>query len=186
MKTHRYLLASLFFALPALHAKDDQPTPPELQALAVQFIQAFKAGDQASMSACWHSPEILAAREAAEEAAERTTPLTAEEEAKEQKNELAEQHRDMEVSHKRAAKLRESIGKYFGDISKVELIELDLDEDDDAPAEAPVYDAVKLHIRAADGTHLILEVDDAVKLNGFWKFSGRVDDDMTLQLQSED
>lgn len=92
----------------------------------------------------------------------------------------------MKVSHKRATKLRETIGKYFGDISKVELIELDLDEEDDAPAEAPVYDGVKLHIRAADGTRLILEVDDAVKLNGIWKFCGRVDDELTLQLSDED
>jgi len=186
MKICRALVTSLFVTVCLPGQEPEAPNPPELQALAAQFVQAFKSADDAAMTACWHSPEIFAKQEVAEEEAEEATPLTPEEVEKETKRETSRRNKDTATTLARAAKLRDILGKHFGDISKLELTELDLDLDEDAPADAPVYDDVELHLRTADGTHVIISVNDAVKLNGVWKFSGRLDDSLTIQLPDED
>jgi hypothetical protein len=34
----------------------------------------------------------------------------------------------------------------------------------------------------ADGTNLKLEVDSAIRVEGVWKFQGRLEDDFTIEL----
>jgi hypothetical protein len=49
----------------------------------------------------------------------------------------------------------------------------------------PRYENVSIKVRAADGTSLELEVDDAVQIDGVWKFQGRIDDEITIELPDE-
>jgi len=186
MKISLTLFTSLLAAL-SLHAQDSEPpNPPEVQTLVADFIKAFQSGDEAAMTACWHSPELFAKLEVAEETAARGGTLSTEDAEKEAKREVSRREKDMSVTLKRAAKLRTLISKHFGDTGKLELIKLNLDLDDEAPADTPTYDSVDLHLRAADGSHLVIELDEVMKIEGTWKFKGRLDDHLKIQLPDED
>lgn len=186
MKTSLTLFTSLLAAITLQAEESGPPNPPEVQALTKQFLSAFQSGDEAAMTACWHSPEVFAKVEVAEETAARGGTLSPEDAEKETKREISKREKDMATTLERATQLRALMSKHFGDLNKLELIELDLDLDDDAPADAPAYDSVDLHLRATDGTHLIIELDDVVKLEGAWKFKGRLDDHLKIQLPDED
>mgnify|MGYP003381796737 CR=1 FL=1 len=52
----------------------------------------------------------------------------------------------------------------------------------DAQAEQPAYDDIDLLLRTDEGTMLTIGVDDLVKIEGVWKFTGRLDDDISIKL----
>lgn len=173
-------------SLPGLRAADDTPVPPELQALAEKWVAAFKAGDDAAMSTCWHTPGSLAKLKEAEEAKEAAGEGKTVDLAKENERELKRQEKNMAVNHERAAMLMQLIAQHFGDIAQVKLSHLEVDPDNDAPAEQPAFDDVELHLTSADGTRLVLEIDDAQRLDGAWKFKGRLDDSLTIRLPEKE
>ncbi len=186
MKSSFTFLATMLAAL-SLGAQDtEKANPPEVQALVADFIKAFQSGDEAALKACWHSPEVFAKLEVDEETAARGGTLSPEDAEKEASRERTRREKDMITTLKRAVKLRELIGKHFGDVTQLGLMELDLDLDDDAPENLPTYDSVDLHLRAADGSHLVIELDEIMKVEGVWKFKGRLDDHVKVQLPDED
>jgi hypothetical protein len=180
------ILATLVILTGSLaYADKDTAVPPEVQKLAEKLVAALKSSDDAALLACWHTPETLAkvkqAKEAAEAAAKGKT-LSPEDLADEGKDEIKSRTKENKDTTERAARLRAFLTKHFGQLSALTLQSVDLDEDKDAPAERPAYDDVDLLLRTADGTMLTIDVDDLVKIDGAWKFTGRLDDDISIQL----
>jgi hypothetical protein len=180
------LLLSLSLVFGSLHAEDDTPVPPEVKSLVEQFLTAFKAADTAAMTACWHSPEVLSKlkRDAATaESGTSPTPIDAEKEAE---KELRRQTKNMATSLTRAAAIRDVITKHFGDLAGLTFLRVELDEDDDSPATLPAYDGVEIYLKSTTGTELRISVDDAVKVDGIWKFRDKLEDELVLCLDPED
>ena len=167
------------------HADKDTPVPPEVQKLAENLVAALKSADDAALLACWHTPEALAkikqAEEAAEAAAEGKT-LSPEDLAEEGEDEIKDRTNENEDTTERAARLRAFLTKHFGELSALTLQSVDLDVDKDAPAEQSAYDDIDLLLRTADGTMITIDVDDLIKIEGVWKFTGRLDDDINIEL----
>ncbi len=185
MKT-RFILTTLLILSGSLaHAAEDTPVPPEVQKLTENLVAALKSADDAVLLACWHTPETLAkvkqAEEAAEAAAEGKT-LTPEKLAEEGEDEIKDRTNENEDTTERAARMREFLTKHFGELSALTLQSVDLDVDKDAQAGQPAYDDIDLFLRTADGTMLTIGVDDLVKIEGVWKFTGRLDDDISIKL----
>ncbi len=183
------VLATLLILSGSLaHADKDTPVPPEVQKLAENLVAALKSADDAALLACWHTPETLAkvkqAEEAAEAAAEGKT-LSPQDLAEEGEDEIEDRREENEDTTERAAQTREFLTKHFGELSALTLQSVDLDVDKDAPAERPAYDDIDLLLRAADGTMMTIDVDDLVKIEGVWKFSGRLDDDISIKLPKQ-
>lgn len=174
------LAACLFTTLKGEEAKT--PAPLELQALAESLLTAIQAQDNAAISACWHAPETLAKRKVAEDqakAALKNKEINAEKEAdKERKR----REKDMEYTLHRIGQIRALATKIAGDPAQLKLTELELDNDSEATEAEPAYDNVELHLAAADGTELTFEIDDAIKIEGTWKFKGRVEDRFSIEL----
>jgi hypothetical protein len=182
MKTKTLLLLFTLFFASSLRAQDDTPVPPEVQKLVETLVAAFKSADDAAMLACWHTPEALAEVKRAQAAADASTSPTPIDSAKEGDRELRRRIKDNTISTARAAELRALITKHFGDVAMLALVSVELDEDDEAPAEIPAYDDVDIRFRAADGSALKIGVDSLWKINGVWKFKGRLEDDLTIEL----
>lgn len=175
MKATLLLLACALFSHSSF-AADDTPVPPEVQKLVETMLTAFKASDDAALKACWHAPEVAGRVKAAEATKEGKDP------AKEEEKEIKKQTKNLDVSAARAGQTRALISKHFGELAQLTLTSVELDTDEDAPAERPRYDSVRIHLRAGDGTSLEIEVDDAVQIEGVWKFQGRFDDEITIEL----
>ncbi len=166
----------------SLSHAEETPVPPEVKALAETFITTLKAGDEAAMLACWHPAEILAkAREeqAAREAGTSPTPIDS---AKEGRDELKRQQKNLQRTQERAATIRTLIGKYFGDIAQLKFDEVDLDEDGDSTPDVPSLDEVEFRLTTADGASIALEVDSVAQIDGVWKFRGRLEDTIKLKV----
>jgi hypothetical protein len=82
----------------------------------------------------------------------------------------------------RAASIRAFITKNLGDLAALKLTQVELDLDDDAPADQPTYDDVDLHLTTADGTPIEISIDDAAQLNGIWKFKDRLEERILITL----
>lgn len=180
------LFSILLLALPARLKAEETPVPPEVAALAGQFITALKSGDNAAMLACWHPAEALSKAKqelAAKEAGTSPTPIDA---AEEGEDELKRQVKNLKRTTERAATIRGLLIKYFGDLSQLKLDEVDLGEDGDSTPEHPSLDEVELRLTTADGAHIILEVDAVSQLAGVWKFRGRLEDTIKLRVPEKD
>jgi hypothetical protein len=158
------------------------PVPPELQALAESLLTAIQAQDNAAISACWHAPETLAKRKVAEEQAKAALKNKEINVEKEADKERKRREKDMEYTLHRIGQIRAFITKTANDPSQLKLAELELDTDSEATEAEPAYDDVELHLTTADGTRLFFEVDDAIKIEGTWKFKGRVEDQFSIEL----
>jgi hypothetical protein len=90
------------------------------------------------------------------------------------------------VTLQRVAQMRALVAKHFGDVALLKLVSVEIDTDEDAPLEAPAYDELDIRLLASEGTHLKISMDNVVKLEGVWKFKGRIDDDLTIELPDED
>ncbi len=180
MKTTLLLLSLLSLLAPLLRADDDTPVPPEVQKLVESMLTAFKASDDVALKACWHSPEVAGKLKAAEAVKEGKDP------AKEEEKEIKKQTRNLEATGIRAGQIRALISKHFGELAQLTLNRVELDVDEDAVPEKPRYSNVKIRLRSGDGTALKLEIDDAVQIDGVWKFQGRIDDELTIELPDED
>ena len=137
--------------------------PPEVQKLVETMVTALKAGDDTALTACWHSPEVLGKLKAAAVAAEATTAPEPVDAAKQEEKEIRRQNKNLQVTLARAAQMRAVVTKHFGDLSQLKLVRVELDEDDKAPADQPQYDGVDICLLTADGTDLVIGVDDLVK-----------------------
>lgn len=157
------------------------PVPAELKALVEAFVNALKSQDDAAMAACWHSPEVLAKRREAEAQAQSGTSPTEINVAKEREKELKKREKDMTRNKQRIDIIRGLIAKYFGDPAGLKLVELEVDPEEDATEAEPAFDEVELHLTAADGTGLRLDVDDAIRIDGVWKFKGRVENKLGIE-----
>jgi hypothetical protein len=177
MKIAQLLLLASFLTMP-LSAADDTPVPPEVQKLVESMLTAFKASDDVALRACWVTPEVVGKQKAAEATKEGKDPAQEEEEIK-------RHTKNLDVSAARAVQMRELISKHFGELAQLTLTSVELDLDVDAPEAMPRYENVSIKVRAADGTSLELEVDDAVQIDGVWKFQGRIDDEITIELPDE-
>lgn len=179
MKLALLLLISSFLTVP-LSAADDTPVPPEVQKLVESMLTAFKASDDAALKACWVKPEVTGKQKAAEATKEGKDP------AKEEEKEIKRQTRNLEATASRVAQMRSIISKHFGELAQVTLTRVELDVDEDAVPEKPRYSNVKIRLHSGDGTELKLEIDDAVQIDGVWKFQGRIDDEITIELPEAD
>lgn len=169
--------------VPALHADDPQtPPPPELKALAETLVTAIKSKDDVALAACWHSPETLAKLKADEALAASGTSPTEINVDKEREKELKRGEKDRLRNKQRIDEIRALITKHFGDISALKLVQLEVDPDDDAAAPEASFGNVEIHLLAADGTRLRIEIDDALRIDGVWKFKGRVEDKLSIML----
>ena len=168
--------------VPPLNAAEPKTPPPaEMKALAEAFVNALKAQDDAAMAACWHSPEVLAKRREAQALAESGTSPTEINVAKEREKELKKREKDMSRNKQRIDIIRGLIAKHFGDVAGLKLVELEVDPEEDATEAEPAFDEVELHLTAADGTGLRLDVDDAIRIDGVWKFKGRVENKLGIE-----
>ena len=159
--------------------------PPEVQKLAENLVAALKSADDAALLACWHTPEALAKVKQAEEATEAAAAgktLSPEDLAEEGEDEIKDRTKENKDTTERAARLRAFLTKHFGELSGLTLQSVDLDVDKDAPVEQSAYDDIDLLLRTADGTMLTIDVDDLMKIEGVWKFTGRLDDDLSIKL----
>jgi hypothetical protein len=179
------LLLTLFAALclaPALHAEDSTPPPAELTTLAQTFITAIKSNDAAAIAACWHTPEVLATLKEAEALAASGTSPTEVNVPKEREKELKRGEKDMLRNKQRIDEIRALITKHFGDISALKFASLEVDSDDDAADPEASFGNVEIHLLAASGTRLRIEIDDALRIDGVWKFKGRIEDKLSIEL----
>lgn len=176
------LLATVASLGPALNADEPKTPPPaELKALAEALVNAIRTQDDAAMAACWHSPEVLAKRREAEAQAQSGTSPTEINVAKEREKELKKREKDMMRNKQRIDIIRAVIAKHFGEVAGLKLVELEVDPEEDATEAEPAYDEVELHLTAADGTGLRLDVDDAIRIDGVWKFKGRVENKLGIE-----
>jgi hypothetical protein len=188
MKTHRalgFVTALLLLTTTASHGAKDTPVPPEVRTLIESLMTAIKSADDTALLACWHTPEALGrvkqAEEAAEAAAEGKT-LSAEDLAEEAEDEVEDRTEENEDSVERAARFRQFVSQHFGEPSALTLLAVDIDVDDEAAAERPAYDDVDFTLKAANGTEISFGVDDVVRIDGVWKFVGRLDDTVRMTL----
>lgn len=176
-----FIVAS--FLAQALHADEPKtPPPPELKTLAETLVNAIKSNDAAAIAACWHSPEVLAKLKEAEVLAASGTSPTEVNVPKEREKELKRREKDMLRNKQRIDEIRALITKYFGNLDSLKFVELEVDPDDDAAAPEAAFDEVDIHLLAADGTKLRIELDDALRIDGVWKFKGRVEDKLCIEL----
>ena len=167
----------------ALQAEDPKTPPPaELKAVAETLVNAIKSKDDAALAACWHSPEVMAKLKADEALAASGTSPTEIDVPKEREKELKRREKDMLRNKQRIDEIRALITKHFGDISALKFVELEVDPDDDAADPEAAFDEVDIHLLAADGTKLRIELDDALRIDGVWKFKGRVEDKLCIEL----
>jgi len=187
MKT-AFLLTALCLAFTANNvlADEDTPVPEEIQKLAQSFFAAFTTGDEAAVSACWHSPDVLGKAKADEAVKESGSSPTEIDVAKETEREVKKQTKNLVVTLQRVAQMRALVAKHFGDVAQLKLDSVEIDSDEDALTEAPAYDNLDIRLLAAEGTQLKISMDDVVKLEGVWKFKGRIDDDLTIELPDDD
>lgn len=164
------------------HAEDPTPPPAELTTLTQSFITALKADDAAAIAACWHTPEVLAKLKEAEATAASGTSPTEINVAKEREKELKRREKDLTRNKQRIDEIRALITKHFGSISDLKFVSLEVAPDDDATDPTAAFDDVEIHLLAADGTRLRIEIDDALRINGIWKFKGRVEDKLSIEL----
>ncbi|WP_395737176.1 hypothetical protein [Prosthecobacter sp.] len=174
------LVASCLVSI--LRAEDPAPPPAELKALAEVFITAFKADDTAAIAACWHSPEVLARLKEAEALAASGTSPTEINVPKEREKELKRREKDLVRNKQRIDEIRALITKHFGSISDLKFVSLEVDPDDENADPSAAVDNVELHLLAADGTRLRMEIDDALRIDGIWKFKGRIEDKLSIEL----
>ena len=166
-----------------LRAEDPQTQPPpELRALAETLVNAIKAQDDAAIAACWHSPEVLAKLKEAEALAASGTSPTEINVTKEREKELKRREKDLTRNKQRIDEIRALITKYFGGMPTLKFVSLEVEADEDAAAPEAAFDDVELHLLAADGTKLRIELGDAVRIDGVWKFKGRVEDKLSIEL----
>jgi hypothetical protein len=182
MKPTLLLCLAVCLFTPLKGEEPKTPVPPELQALAESLLTAIKAQDNAAISACWHSPETFAKIKVAEEQAEAALSNKEINAEKEADKERKRRERDMEYSLHRIGQIRALATKIAGDPAQLKLAELELDTDSEATEAEPAYDDVELHLAAADGTLLTFEIDDAIKIDGTWKFKGRVEEQFNIEL----
>lgn len=168
--------------VPSLHAEDPAPPPAELKALAETLVNAIKAQDDAAIAACWHSPEVLAKLKEAEALAASGTSPTEINVAKEREKEVKRREKDLLRNKQRIDEIRTLITKHFGDISALKFASLEVEPDDEAADPAAAFDDVEIHLVTADGTKLQFELDDALRIDGVWKFKGRVEDKLSIEL----
>lgn len=173
------LTAFGILTLSPLCADDDTPVPPEIQALAEAFVSALISGDDTALLTCWHSPETFAKIEKTQALAEGSS---AEEAAKDYQREIKNQQRVHAVILHRTSSIRAFISKNLGSLADLKLTRVEVDIDADAPADQPTYDDVDFHLTAADGTPFEISIDDAVQLNGTWKFKDRIEDHLSISL----
>lgn len=182
MKT-RLLLISLFSLLaPSLRADDDTPVPPEVQKLVEAMVTALQGSDDTALSACWHSAEVLGKVKAAQTTAAAATSPTEIDVSKEKEKEIKKQTRNLQVTVARAGLVRALMSKYFGELGQLTLTSVEVSEDEDASPDTPRLDGIEIRLRTADGTNLKLEIDSALRIDGVWKFQGRLEDDFTIEL----
>jgi hypothetical protein len=184
MKT-RHLISFLLLFATAARAANDTPVPAEVQKLAESLVAAIKGNDDKAVLDCWHSPEVLAKARQRQKLAEATAngkSKTDEELAKYAERELENRAKENEDTTERVERLRRFLAKHFGPISGIKIHSVELDVDKDAPPEQPQYDDFDLLLETADGNLLSIDVDDLVKIDGVWKFAGRLDDDITIEL----
>jgi hypothetical protein len=182
MKTTLLLSLAFSFFTPLKGEENKTPVPPELQALAESLLTAIKAQDNAAISACWHTPEVLAKRKVAEEQAKAALNIKEVNAEKEADKERKRREKDLEYTLHRMGQIRDLATKIAGDPAQLKLAELELDTDSEATEAEPAYDDVELHLTATDGTLLTFEIDDAIKIDGTWKFKGRVEDRFSIEL----
>lgn len=186
MKTSLLILCLFLMQSAMLRADDDTPVPPEVQKLVETLVTALKSGDDASLSSCWHSADVLGGIKAKEAAAEASTSPKPVDAAKEQEKEFKRQTRNLQVTLTRAAQMRTLVGRLFGDLNQLTLKRVEVSEDDEASPDLPRFDGVEIRLKAADGTQLKIEVDAALRVEGAWKFQGRLEDDLTIELPDVD
>ncbi len=169
--------------VPVLGADDPKPPlPPEIKTLAETLVNAIKSNDAAAIAACWHSPEILAKLKADEAlAASGTSPIEINV-AKEREKELKRREKDIIRNKQRIDEIRALITKHFGDMAALKLVEVEADPDEEAADPTSAFDAIELHLVAIDGTKLRIELDDALRIDGVWKFKGRIEDKLSIEL----
>jgi hypothetical protein len=185
MNTKSTLATLLLLSGSLAHADKDTPVPPEAQKLAENLVAALKSADDAALLACWHTPETLAKVKQAEEAAKAASKgktLSPEDLAEEREDEIKDRTKENKDTAERATRLRTFLTKHFGELSGLKLESVDLHADKDAPAEQPAYDDIDLVLRTADGILLTIDIDDLVKIEGVWKFTGRLDDAISIEL----
>ena len=169
--------------IPALHAEEPKtPPPPELQALAETLVNAIKSKDEAAIAACWHSPEVLAKRREAQALTESGTSPTEINVPKEREKELKKREKDLLRNKQRIDEIRALITKHFGDMAGLKLVEMEVDPDANATEAEPAFNEVDLHLLAADGTKLRIELDDALRIDGVWKLKGRIQNKLSIEL----
>lgn len=171
--------ALAILTLSCLHADEDTPVPPELQTLAEAFVSALKSEDNTALLNCWHPPETFAKLEEAKTLAEGSSP---EEATKDYEREIRNQKRDHAVILDRASSIRTFITKNLGNLADLKLTKVEIDIDAGAPPDQLTYDDIDLHLTAADGTPLQISIDDAVQLNGTWKFKDRIEGRLSITL----
>lgn len=186
MKTFHAILCLFLMQSAMLRAEDDTPVPPELQKQVETLVAALKSGDDASLSSCWHGAEVLGRIKGAQAAAEASTSPKPVDAAKEQDKEVKRQTRNLEVTLARAAQMRTLVSRLFGDLNQLTLKRVEVSEDDEASPDLPRFDGVEIRLKAADGTQLKIEVDAALCVDGAWKFQGRLEDDLTIELPDVD
>ena len=174
---------AVFSLAAVLHAEEPKTLPPpELKALAETLVNAIKSNDAAAIAACWHSPEVLAKRREAQALAESGTSPTEINVPKEREKELKKREKDLLRNKLRIDEIRTLITKYFGDLAGLKLVELEVDPDEDATEAEPAFNEVDLHLLAADGTKLRIELDDALRIDGEWKLKGRIQNKLSIEL----
>ncbi len=167
----------------ALHADDPKtPPPPELKALAETLVNAIKSKDDTALATCWHSPEGMAKLKADEALAASGTSPTEINVEKEREKELKRREKDMLRNKQRINEIRALITKHFGNLDSLKFVELEVDPDDEAADPEAAFDEVDIHLLASDGTKLRIELDDALRIDGVWKFKGRVEDKLSIEL----
>ena len=169
--------------VPALHADEPKaPPPPELKTLAETLVNAIKSNDAAAIAACWHSPEVLAKLKADEALAASGTSPTEINVSKEREKELNRREKDVVRNKQRIDEIRTLITKYFGNMDGLKLVEAEADPDEDAIDPEAAFENVDLHLVASDGTKLKIELDDLLRIDGVWKFKGRIEDKLSIEL----
>jgi hypothetical protein len=169
--------------VPALQAEVPKtPPPPELKAIAETLVNAIKSNDAAAIAACWHSPEVMAKLKADEALAASGTSTTEIDVPKEREKEIRKREKDMLRNKQRIDEIRSLISKHFGNLDGLKLVELEVDTDEDAADPEAAFDEVDIHLLASDGTKLRIELDDALRIDGVWKFKGRVEDKLCIEL----
>lgn len=152
--------------------------PPELQKLVGDFLYAFGKGDEVAMAACWYAPQAPSGTVSLP-----VVPASGKRELPPGKVAMPTTLENA-FAKEQILRLRTLCSRLFGSPEQLKLLRVDFGGSERTSVGPNTSgDNVQIHLMAGD-LHIVLSIEDVEKINGGWKFKGRMSNELTILVPS--